>query len=179
MITAHHAKIVNSILLAVLLVSVYSCSDKNSGIDIRLSENQRIEDMAAGWWIKDLDLENGKQSKYITVQMHYRLIQQARLINRYNNDRNGLVAIWEYYGKTNPVIIKEEIYEGSDGQTIWMSYEYPSPGVLWSKVIPADYQRLKPNRKYEHAVTIHSTADKGARIFLFGWGDYCTRISIF
>lgn len=165
--------------MVILVLSAQGCSDRNSCIDISLPESQRIEDTAVGWWIKGLVLHYGNQSKYITTQMHIRLNAEAKLIDKYINDRKGQVTIWEYYNNNTPIIIKEEVNEGSDGQTIWMSYEYPYPGIIWSKIIPADFQRLKPNRKYEHAVTIDSAADKGARVFLFGWGEYCTRISIF
>jgi hypothetical protein len=163
------------ILFAIFLISTNSCSDKNSGIEIILPEYQRLEHTAAGWWISELGLHYDAQSKYITDQIHDLLIARARLINRYNESDDKFVAIWQYYGKNKSVIIKEE----TNKDIIWMSYEYPPPGVPWKEIIPFDYQRLKPNRKYEHGVTINSVTDKGARLFLFGWGDYCTRIDVF
>lgn len=167
------------ISLVILFLSFHGCSDKNPGIDISLQENEQLEDIAAGWWIKELGLHYGAQSKYITIQIHDYLHEKARLLDKYQADDGALTAIWEYDGKTTQIVIEEKIYQSSDGQNIWMTYEYPSPGTTWSNIIPSDYTRLKPDRKYEHAVTIHSVADGKARLFLFGGGEYCRRISLF
>jgi len=120
-----------SFLVFFLLISVYGCSDKNTGIKVRLPDNQRLEDTPAGWWIKELGLHYDAQSKYLTEQMHNHLVERAKLLEKYRDDDDALTAIWEYYSKSMHIVIEEKIYKSSDGETIWMKFRI---SISWCAV---------------------------------------------
>ena len=170
--SVHKNKVSYAILGVILILVPFACSEKNSSINIRLPENQRLEDTAAGWWIKEIGLHYRTESKYITDEIHKLLVKNATLLDKYTDEKDTVISVWDHYGMTKPILIKERITR--DGIT--MEFEYPPPGVPWKEVIPAHYMQLANNRKYELAVVINSIADRRARLFLFGTGRFCKRI---
>jgi hypothetical protein len=167
------------VTLLIILPMIAACSGKNSGIDIRLTENQHLEQTEAGWWLKEIAPHERKQASYLTRAIHDRLTARAALVDQYQDDRDNRVTVWKWPGEKGAIILEESNYDSAEGPGVWITFRYPPPGIPWREVIPNDYNRLPPNRQYENAVVIHSTADGGARLFLFGWGDYCTHISVF
>ena len=153
-----------------------------------MQENQHLEDTKAGVWIKAFNFEYDDNSSYLTEKIHDKLMEVsefslAQLIDKYTEDNNSVTSVWEFHQmpkfpfKREPMLIYETLKKGYPHP--WMILKLEPPGLSWSFLIPEHYELLKPNRKHENAVVIRSPADNGARLFLLGWGNYCTEIELF
>jgi hypothetical protein len=171
-------KLNSTFILIFLFISVFGCSKEDHAFDhINLPENIRLEDTDAGWWIKELNLQYDAQDVPLTTQIHKHLISNATQLDTYQTSVDDLTVIWEYCG-SKCINLVEEIYKSAQGENIWISYEYPIPGAPWRDVLPEIYTRIKTDQEYGQVAVIESKADK-ARLFLFGSGNYCRRMSIF
>ena len=70
------------------------------------------------------------------------------------------------------------VLRGWGSRNLWITIEFEK-GIAYSELLPDQYQMLDPVRTYEHAVTVESSADQHRRLFLFGYGPLCRRISLF
>lgn len=167
------------LMILCLIFSLQGCSERSTGIKIVLKDSHHLEEVPAGCWIKEFDLKYNKDSKYITRQIHDKFVARGVLIDKYSEKEHSETFIWNYHGPTKGLVVEESVYKGSESLDLWITIRLGQPGTPWQEIIPDDYSRLKPNRNYENAVVINSNADRGARLFLFGWGNYCTHISLF
>ena len=153
--------------------------------------NQHLEQNPAGSWIAafNVDYEQGPRS--IKKQILENLHNRGNLIDKYQREDNGNLIttyLWSYQGST----IKEESYEGGIWRgpkiipyqeyyagelSVWITIEFKE-GIPYSKVMPNHYKQSNVKRKYEHTATIKFTKDN-AKLFLFGYGSICNRISLF
>lgn len=162
-----------------LAFSILGGCSSDEGIDIKLPENKRLEDTQAGWWIKELDLSYYDDKKYLVNKISERLSEVGILLDTYIEKEDVYVKKWEISTSRGALIILEKQSQTNDDE-LFHSFEIPlePKGIPWKNLIDNQYKQLKPKRKYEHAVTITSSLDKGARLFLFGWGNYCTSIAM-
>ena len=84
-------------------------------------------------------------------------------------------GIWE-----GPDIMNYQRYyvDESTLGSLWITIEFEK-AVPFSELLPDNYNEIDPASKFGHAATITSTLDAGRRLFLFGLGDKCDRISLF
>jgi hypothetical protein len=160
--------------------AMVGCSGRNTGINIDLPENQHLEDHPAGWWIKELSLKYDHNSKErITQRVHNRLVARGGIfIDKYSKNKQNFVFVWEYVGLRKVFVVEEHYFYGEDSADLSITIPLEPPGITWESIIPNHCDKLKPNRISELAATIESKADRGARLFLYGWGQYCTRITL-
>ena len=178
---------ISIIICAVLLLS--ACS-KDGHIDFDVAD-QHLEQHPAGSWIKAFNVDYSQGPRSIKKQILEKLHNQGRLIGKYRREENTNVIttfLWDYQGNN----VKEEYYEGgiwsgpkiipyqeyyAGELAVWITIEFKE-GVPYSEVIPKHYKQITAKRKYEHTATIKLPKDN-ARLFLFGYGSICNRISLF
>lgn len=177
------------VILVSLLVLLAACS-KEHPIDVDV-QDLHLAELPAGEWLKAFQLKYTPDQENLKKQILRKLREEGKLNNEYSNKENGndvTTRIWSYKGYT----IKEQYYRGGiwegpkvmpyqeyyQGElAVWITVEYQD-GVPYSKLLPEHYQLISQNRKYEHTATINSKKDR-ARLFLFGYGSRCQRISLF
>ena len=163
-----------SIISLLLLLS--ACSDSEYIDTIRLTD-QHLENIPAGSWLHyfNLDYSSGKE---LRIQIKEKLKNEGELLDKtISNEGNSSVMIytWEFKG----LRIKEEnYYNYGSGDGTWIEIRFKEP-KLYSDLLPIHYDKLNPNRKLEHTVTISSKKDDELRLFLFGKGKYCEKIRLF
>ena len=175
-------------ILFLLVVGLTACS-KNGHIDIDLAD-VHLEQIPAGQWLSIFDLSYAPGAEDIKKQIVSKLRTSGRLLDEYQHEENGnvvLTRVWTYSGYT----IKEQYYQGGiwrgpkiipyqeyyQGElAVWITVEFKQ-GIPYSELLPQYQQKINPNRKYEHTATIKSSKDR-ARLFLFGYGTLCQRISL-
>ncbi|MCS4505626.1 hypothetical protein NYO91_16185 [Arhodomonas aquaeolei] len=176
--------------LGLMTVLITGCS-KDGHIVIGLS-NKHLEETAAGEWLKIFDIDYAPGAERMKKQVTAKLQLQGTLIDEYAYESGAnrvMVRVWLYEGTK----IKEEYYKGgiwegpevvpfqeyyAGGRNSWITIEFDG-GVPYSELLPAHYTKITQNRKYEHTATIKSSLDQDRRLFLFGYGDRCQRISLF
>lgn len=181
------------VLLFVILLNIRSYL-KDGHIFIELRETH-LEDTKAGFWLSEFNIDYSPGAERMKKQVMDKLKSDGILLDQYVH-KGGLegactvyTRIWKYKGKN----IKEEIYKGGiwngpkiipfqeysrGGWTSWITIEFEN-GIPYSKLLPDEYRNINAKRRYEHTATIESTIDQGRRLFLFGYGDTCKRISLF
>jgi|TARA_B100002003_G_scaffold71090_1_gene66306 hypothetical protein len=177
-----------TIYLALFLL-LAGCS-KEGHIDIEV-ESRHLDELPAGKWIAAFEIKYAPFAEELKKQILQKLRQEGEIKDEYRYEENGNVvttSLWRYRGYT----IKEQYYQGGiwrgpkiipyqeyyQGElAVWFTVEYQE-GVPYSELLPKHYKLISPNRKYEHTATIKSKQDK-ARLFLFGNGSRCQRISLF
>jgi hypothetical protein len=177
-----------AILVSILLV-LTACS-KEGHIDIDV-QDRHLEQLPAGEWLTAFQISYSPDAEDPKKQILRRLRQNGKLRDEYKREDNGNVVttrVWSYKGYT----IKEQYYQGGIWQgpkiipyqeyyqgelSVWITVEYQD-GVPYSKLLHEHYQSIKPNRKYEHTATMTSKKDR-TRLFLFGYGSLCQRVSLF
>lgn len=184
----HHATQI--VILLVMVFSITGCS-KDGHIFIKLSE-KHLEETAAGFWLSAFDIDYSPGAERMKKQVMDKLKSEGVLLDQYVREDGAntvYTRIWKYKGEN----VKEEIYKGGiwngpkivpfqeyhrGGWTSWITIEFEN-GIPYSKLLPDDYTNINPKRKYEHTATIESVIDQGRRLFLFGYGNRCQRISLF
>jgi len=181
------------IILMIMAFSISSCS-KEGHIYIKLPE-KHLEETPAGFWLSMFEIDYSQGAERIKKQVMDKLKSDGVLLDQYIHE-GGLkdactvyTRIWKYRGRK----IKEEIYKGgiwngpkiipfqeynNGGWSSWITIEFEER-IPYSKLIPNNYRNINSKRRYEHTATIESTIDQGRRLFLFGYGDRCRRISLF
>lgn len=183
-----YAAIPATLLLVLLSIRGYL---KDGHVFIKLPQTH-LEETAAGFWLSVFDIDYSPGAERMKKQVMDKLKSNGVLLDQYvREDGANLVytRIWQYKGKK----IKEEIYKGgiwngpkiipfqeyhSGGWSSWITIEFEN-GIPYSTLLPYDYININPKRRYEHTATIESTIDQERRLFLFGYGDRCKRISLF
>lgn len=178
------------VILLVMVFSIASCS-KDGHIFIKLSE-KHLEEIPAGFWLSVFEIDYSPGAESMKKQVMDKLKSNGVLLDqsvREDGANTVYIRIWKYKGNN----IKEEIYKGGiwngpkivpfqeyhyAGWTSWITIEFEN-GVPYSKLLPDSYTNINQKRKYEHTATIESAIDQGCRLFLFGYGDRCRRISLF
>lgn len=147
-----------------------------------------------GSWLGVFDLDYSEDAGHLKLQVIDKLRAEADLIDEYVYEEEGNkvgARTWELQGMR----IKEEYYRGGDwegpkvlpeqryynggpAENLWITIEFER-GIPYSKLIPDHHQLLQPVREIEHTVTVESSQDQGRRLFLFGYGELCRRISLF
>jgi hypothetical protein len=124
-------------------------------------------------------------------QIAEELRAKGTLVEKYTHQENAnnvITMVWKYWGKTilekdfrggiweGPKIIPyQEYYQGE--LAVWLTIDL-GEGVPYAELLPSHHHAIRENRELEHAATIKSSADN-ARLFLFGHGTKCQRISLF
>lgn len=166
------------------------CS-KEGHIYIEL-KNTRLQDTPPGAWIRIFEVDYSPGANRIKMQIVDKLRSEGRLVDEYLHEEGAnkvKTYVWEFSGYR----FKEEYYKGgiwegpkvvtfqeyySGGWNTWVTIVFDKP-VPYSKLLPQHYQKINPNRKYEHTATIESQIDQERRLFLVGYGSNCNRISLF
>lgn len=181
------------VFIVLILLSIRSYLG-DGHIFIELQETH-LEETKAGFWLSEFDIDYSPSAERMKKQVMDKLKSDGLLLDQYVH-KGGLkgactvyTRIWQYKGKN----IKEEIYKGgiwngpkiipfqeysSGGWSSWITIEFEN-GMPYSKLLPDEYRNINSKRRYEHTATIESTIDQGRRLFLFGYGDTCKRISLF
>jgi len=177
-------------LSTMLGFGILGCS-RSGGINIDLPNGTHLADHPSGFWLRDLLRSSSDTTRYITTRVHDVISAIGEPIDKYSTKRKSVTVVWkvthgkkpyyaDVYQACSHLIIEETLYDSDErGTDLWLTINLDEPGLPWSCLIPDQFMNLKPNRKYENAVAISSRADRGARLFLFGWGKYCKRISLF
>lgn len=176
--------------IGLMAVAIAACS-KDGHIVIDLSDTH-LEETASGKWLKMFEVDYASGAERMKKQVVDKLRSEATLIDEYvyEDGANRVMArVWLYRGQ----MVREEYYKGgiwegpkvvpfqeyyAGGWNSWITIEFES-GMPYSKLLPNHYTKINQNRKYEHTATIKSRLDQDRRLFLFGYGDQCQRISLF
>ncbi len=167
-------------LIFVLIVFILFCGcSRNGHVSIELPEDKRLEETRAGWWIKELNLSYNNE-KSIVINIRDKAEQIGVLLDSYSEkDKKRHVLKWRINGRTQSFVLLEKIYLGSEGAVVHFVVPSQNPeGILWTEIVDRGYKLMNRDRRRKHGATITSKRDKGARLFLFGWGDYCTSINL-
>jgi hypothetical protein len=181
------------VFLAIILLNIRSYLG-DGHIFIELQE-KHLTETPAGFWLSMFEIDYSPGAERMKKQVMNKLESDGLLLDQYAQ-KGGLkdacivyTRIWKYKGKS----IKEEIYKGgiwngpkiipfqeysNGGWTSWITIEFED-SIPYSKLLPDEYERINPKRRYEHTATIESKIDQGRRLFLFGYGDTCKHISLF
>jgi hypothetical protein len=179
----------NLAIVVALLVALAACS-KEGHIDIEVPD-LCLNQLPAGEWLTAFEISHKPGADDPKWQILRKLREEGKLKDKFKREENGNMVttlVWNYRGYTirdqcyeggiwrGPKIIPyEEYYQGE--LAVWITVEFPE-GVPYSKLIPEHYQKINPSRKYEHTATITSKAAR-ARLFLFGYGSLCQRVSFY
>ena len=173
-----------------MLFSIASCS-KDGHIFIKLSE-KHLEEVPAGFWLSVFEIDYSPGAEGMKKQVMDKLKSDGVLVDQYVRE-DGANTVYTRSWKYKNNSIKDEIYKGGiwngpkivpfqeyhyAGWTSWITIEFEN-GIPYSKLLPENYTNINRKRKYEHTATIESEIDQGSRLFLFGYGDRCQRISLF
>jgi len=180
-------------MLALLLfnVTIIGACSKDGHIFIKLSD-KHLKDTPAGFWLATFDIDYSPGAERIKKQVMVKLQSEGILVDE-NIGKDGVNAVktrlWKFRGQK----IREQYYKGgiwegpkiipfqeyyNGGWNAWITVEFDEP-IPYSKLLPDDHAKINPKRKYEHTATIESSLDQGRRLFLFGYGSTCKRISLF
>ncbi|MCG2789576.1 MAG: hypothetical protein L6405_06475 [Actinomycetia bacterium] len=182
--------VVLSGLLLVLYINIIACS-KDGHIVIKLTD-KHLEETPSGFWLAMFELDYSLGGERMKKQVMDKLKLDGKLIDEFVREDGAntvYTRLWKYKGEK----LKEEIYKGGiwngpkvvpfqeyhyEGWTSWITIEFEN-GIPYSTLLPDHYTNINPKRKYEHTATIESVIDQGRRLFLFGYGSNCKRISLF
>jgi hypothetical protein len=179
-----------ALILAMVVATVVlsACSRQPH---VKVDAESHLQDTLAGKWLTTFRLRYESGASPIKKQIAAELRANGTLLDKYSSEENGnvvLTLVWSYRGTT----IREQYFKGGiwAGPQVYPPQEYYlgelpvwftlelGQGVPYSELLPGNDQILKEPREMEHTATIESRADN-ARLFLFGHGARCTRISLF
>ncbi|MCB1661242.1 MAG: hypothetical protein H6995_10140 [Pseudomonadales bacterium] len=182
-------------VLLILSISLLSsaCSKQTPHLVIKLKQGQ-LQNLPMGSWLTFFDFDYSEGAEDLKLQAVAKLQAHAALVDEYvyeDEDNKVGARVWDFQG----IRIKEEYYQGGvwegpkvmpaqeyyvggAAENLWITIEFEK-GIAYSELLPDQYQMLDPVRTYEHAVTVESSADQHRRLFLFGYGPLCRRISLF
>ncbi len=176
--------------LFVIVCIINACS-KDGHVFVKLPETH-LEETHAGFWLAIFEIDYSPGAERLKRQVLDKLRSEGTLIDEsvYQDGANNVTTrVWKYRGEK----IKEEYYKGgiwkgpkvvpfqeyyNGGWNSWITIEFDE-GVPYSKLLPSHHNKINPNRKYGHTATIESAIDQKRRLFLFGYGSWCQRISLF
>lgn len=147
-----------------------------------------------GSWLAIFDFDYSEGAEDLKLQAVAHLSANAKLVEEYVYEDEGNkvgARVWDFQGirikeeyyrggvwEGPKVIPAQEYYAGGAAENLWITIEFEQ-GIPYSELLPEQYQMLDPVRPYEHAVTVESPMDQHRRLFLFGYGPLCRRISFF
>src|SRR4030043_1578062 len=101
-------KLIILYFITIVLLFLYGCTDDKESIDINLQKGQRIENIKAGWWIKELSLnyDNGYD---LTRLIHERIPQIGKIEYSYEAKKGLIIRKWKINGKSQVFKIDEHI----------------------------------------------------------------------
>jgi hypothetical protein len=165
------------LLFIFLEIAVIGCSQKNGGLDIHLPKGIHLSDHPSGFWMQELLHHSDDTTLHQSIGISEALLDIGEPIDKYRMDEHSFSIIYKVKTDNNSNYFK---VSGSTGESsvTWITLLIDEPGIPWSMLIPNEVENLRPNRASEMAAVISSEADRGARLFLFGWGKYCKEISL-
>ena len=179
------------VLLFVVLFFILSSCSRNleNHLEITLN-NLHIEDVASGDWINNFKFDR-LSSKNIKTQVYLDIIDRGELVDEFLWEEHGNEVFTRVYELEN-IEVSLNLYNGGifngpnlfppqqyhSGDNLWISYEFNEP-ISYKELIPNNFQKLEEIRKYEHSATITSKLSKGTRLFLFGFGSFCKKVTLY
>jgi len=147
-----------------------------------------LKDVPAGQWLNLFLVDYGPGAPGLKRQVVDKLHRSGVLVDEYAHAENGNeihTRVWSYEDYSfleqdfrggiwegPEVSASQQYYQGE--LAIWITIEFPR-GVQYSTLLP--HTSLPARRDKEHAATVLSETDH-ARLFLFGYGHTCKRISL-
>jgi len=181
---------IKRLVAALFLYSILLGCSNGGHVEVELGDTH-LQQVPAGQWLSEFNLKYGVGAQPIKQQIAEELRARGTLVEEYMHEENSntvTTMVWNYNGKTfreeyyrggiweGPKIIAyQEYYQG--GLAVWFTIDL-AEGIPYVELLPDLHQSMPQDRMLEHAATVKSTADN-ARLFLFGYGIRCTRISLF
>lgn len=184
----------NALLASVAAITMMLSGCADSGgkhVLIELGPTHLV-DNPAGSWLKMFDIDYSSGAERFKKQITNQLRQEGELVEEYIGEENGnsvQTFIWNYRGHKftekyykggiwkGPKIIPFQEYYG-EGWNSWVTF-FPAAPIAYVELLSERYIELQEQRNYEHAATIVSEIDQERRLFLFGYGENCERITLF
>lgn len=161
-------------LITIFLLFLYGCTNHKKSIDINLHESQRIENLKAGWWIKELGINY--DSEYDLTRLIHNKISEIGIIEySYQVNKQAIVNKWIIKGKSQVFKIEEYIYSTNGGVEYYYEIHLTPDNVKFSYLIGELALQLKPGQYETGVVYIRSKVDR-ARLILYGDGIYCKKM---
>lgn len=164
----------NVLILLFLFLIFFGCSSYEGSLKILLPPDVHLVDTTAGSFLRHLRLNYTDEFSFVMeIRKSLKLI--GSLEDEYTEGENKkMVRRWRIYKEDSSSFI---LYEKIVSESVYFVYPLGANGVHYADLIGEKVNDLKPNRKKEAAVYINSKAD-GARLILYGFGDYCTSMMI-
>ena len=173
----------------VVVLTIIGCPQEGH-VNIRLRD-KHLEDVPAGRWLKVFSLRYESGAPPMKEQILEKLHSEGVLEDKNEHEENAtriLTYEWRFQGMK----IKEEYYVGGSGwrgpkvspqqafreagSDAWVTIE--TGETPYQDLLPEKYVQIIPHRIHEHTATVASAVD-ARRLFLFGYGNTCKRISLF
>lgn len=180
-------------ILFVIVLMSSACSKQTPHIVIQLKQGQ-LENLPMGSWLAFFHFDYSEGAKDLKLQVVEQLQIYGKLVDEYvyeDEDNKVGARVWDYQGarikaeyyrggvwEGPKVIPAQEYYAGGPAENLWITIEFEK-GIPYSTLLPNQDHMLDPVREYEHAVTVESLSGQRRRLFLFGYGPLCRRISLF
>ena len=192
MILIHRQKQFFTKFFAILILSISFIGCSKDGYIVIDLEGEHLENTPSGFWLDVFDIDYSFSSERLKTQVVNQLKTGGALLDEYTH-KEGANTVKTYVYKFREYKILLEYYDGgiwegpkvipfqeyyNGGLNSWVTIEFKE-GIPYSKLLPNNYMEINQNRKYEHTATIKSTIDQERRLFLFGYGSNCQRISLF
>ena len=161
-------------LITITLLFLYGCTGPKESIDINLPEGQRIEDLKAGWWIKELGI-NYDSWYDLTRLIHTKLSEIGSIEFSHIVKKHIIVKKWIIQGKSKVFKITESISGTNGGIVYYFEIHLTPDNVKLSYLIGEMALQLKPGPYETGVVYIMSKVDR-ARLILYGDGVYCNKM---
>jgi len=185
-------RIMNRQLLILCMFTVVLCAScaRERHVDIKLQKTH-LEKTPAGSWLSDFEVSHASDAESIKMQIVAELKRNGTVVDEYTRgdgvktvkatlyDYGGKRILEEYYAGgiwNGPKVVPYQEYYNA-GWNVWLTIDL-GKGVPYSELLPEHHTQINPNRKYEHMATIESE-ENGRRLFLFGNGNICKRVSLF
>lgn len=182
-------KTFTKLIFIILITSLISCDNKNDHIEINLHK-KHLWETKAGFWLKSFkinpssDVTIKKQITDILKKDALLIKQDQRVegvhhITRWIFEYNGIRVINEVYlgGVWNGPEIKA-YHEYPNGYSAWITFELKEP-IKYTEILELDSLNIDKVRRRSHTATIVGHLDDQKRLFLFGHGDECEKISLY
>lgn len=191
------------VVMAALLLVISSCSSEpDLQIRVTLTPSESLSETDAGWWLRELGISNQEQGRDAASRIRNALVYrvrraleaQGRFHDQYIEGKDTLVK--EYiisikrplYGPRELLIRQKQT--GGENASLWFDVLPPPEGIPWlnllsghlarDQISEAQYEQFIATKRRgdKNVVTIESPGEQGERLFLYGSGAYCTRISL-
>ena len=177
------------LLFVTLIITLISCDDENDHIEIDL-QKKHLWEIKAGFWLKTFNIDT---SSNITIkkQITDKLEEEGLLIKQ-DQRKEGIHRITRWTFKFYGMDVVNEVYQGGvwngpeiksyhqypNGYTNWITFKLKKP-IKYTEILGLDSLDIKKVRSRAHTATIIGNLDDEKRLFLFGYGDECNKISLY